>query len=41
MEEKSGFTIKPRQSRRIGAVNITDFDFGNDITLLSDIAYKF
>ena len=37
-EEDLGFTIKPRQSRRVGPLNITDLDFADDIALLSDTA---
>ena len=37
-EEHLGFTIKPRQSRRVGPLNITDLDFADDIALLSDTA---
>ena len=35
-EEELGFTIKPRQSRRIGPKKVTDLDFADDIALLSD-----
>ena len=35
-EEKLGFTITPRKSRRVGPLNITDLDFADDIALLSD-----
>ena len=31
-----GFTIKPRQSRRIGKQTITDLGFADDLALLSD-----
>ena len=37
-EERLGFTIRPRRSRRVGPVNITDLDFADDIALLSDTA---
>ena len=37
-EERLGFTIGPRRSRRVGPVNITDLDFADDIALLSDTA---
>ena len=37
-EERLGFTIVPRRSRRIGPLNITDLDFADDIALLSDTA---
>ena len=37
-EERLGFTIRPRRSRRIGPVNITDLDFADNIALLSDTA---
>ena len=33
-EEELGLTIKPRQSRRVPAVSITDLDFADDIALL-------
>ena len=35
-EERLGFTISPRISRRVGPVNKTDLDFADDIALLSD-----
>jgi hypothetical protein len=37
-EESLGFTIKPRRSRRVGPLNVTDLDFADDIALLSDTA---
>ena len=37
-EERLGFTIRPRRSRRVGPANITDLDFADDIALLSDTA---
>ena len=37
-EEDLGFTVKPRRSRRVGPLNITDLDFADDIALLSDTA---
>ena len=37
IEEQFGFTITPRQSRRIPAKTITDLDFADDIALLSDM----
>ena len=35
-EERLGFTLVPRQSRRIGPQTITDLDFADDIALLAD-----
>jgi hypothetical protein len=35
-EERLGFTMEPRKSRRIGPHTITDLDFADDIALLSD-----
>ena len=35
-EEELGFTIKPRQSRRIGPKVVTDLDFADDISLISN-----
>ena len=35
-EEELGFTIKPRQSRRIGPNVVTDLDFADDIGLISN-----
>ena len=35
-EERLGFTIMPRKSRRIGPLNLTDLDFADDIALLSN-----
>ena len=37
IEEQFGFTITPKQSRRIQAKTITDLDFADDIALLSDM----
>ena len=37
-EERLGFTITPRKSRRVGPLNMTDLDFADDIALLSDTA---
>ena len=37
-EEHLGFTINPRQSRRVGPLMVTDLDFADDIALVSDIA---
>ena len=34
--EEPGFTIKPRQSRRIGPKVVTDLDFADDIGLISN-----
>jgi hypothetical protein len=39
-EESVGFTIKPRQSRRVGPLMITDLDFADDIALLSNTAVQ-
>ena len=39
-EEELGFTLVPRRSRRIGPVMITDLDFADDISLISDMAAK-
>ena len=36
MSIDNGFTITPRQSRRVPAVKITDIDFADDLALLSD-----
>ena len=36
-EEELGFTITPRQSKRIQAKMITDLDFADDIALISDL----
>ena len=36
MEIELRFTITPRKSRRFPAVSITDLDFADDISLLSD-----
>ena len=35
-EQELGFTITPRRSRRLPAVVITDLDYADDISLLSD-----
>ena len=35
-QEELGFTIKPRQSRRIGPKVVTDLDFADDIGLISN-----
>ena len=35
-EEELGFTLFPRQSRRVPAKSITDLDFADDIVLLSN-----
>ena len=35
-EEELGFTLKPRQSRRIGPKVVTDLDFADDIGLISN-----
>ena len=35
-DEKLGFTLEQRKSRRIGPKNITDVDFADDIALLSE-----
>jgi len=35
-EEELGFTIHPRKSRRYPKVVLTDLDFADDISLLSD-----
>ena len=37
-EEELGFTIKPRRSRRVSPLNITDLDYADDIALMSDTA---
>ena len=37
-EEELGFTIKPRQTRRIGPKVVTDLDFADDIGLISNTA---
>jgi hypothetical protein len=37
-EELLGFTVTPRKSRRIGAIVKTDFDFADDIALVSDLS---
>lgn len=37
-EEQLGFTATPRKSRRVGQVMKTDFDFANDIALVSNLA---
>ena len=37
-EEDLGFTVRPRRSRRIGPLNITDLDFADGIALLSNTA---
>jgi len=37
-EEELGFTIKPRQTRRIGPKVVTDLDFADDIGLVSNTA---
>ncbi len=39
-EELLGFTLSPRQSRRVSAVVETDFDFADDIALVSDSVQK-
>ena len=36
MEEKLGFTITPRKSRRYPKEVLADLDFADDISLLSD-----
>ena len=35
-EEELGFQLRKRQSRRVGAVAVTDLDFADDIALLSE-----
>ena len=35
-EERLGFTLEQRKSRRVGSKNITDVDFADDIALLSE-----
>jgi hypothetical protein len=37
-EEQLGFTVTPRKSRRIGAIVKTDFDFADDIALVSNLS---
>ena len=37
-EERLGFTINPRRSRRVGLLMITHLDFADDIALVSDTA---
>ena len=39
-EEELGFTLVPRQSRRVPPVTITDLDFADDIALISDTTEK-
>ena len=39
-EEELGFTLIPRKSRRVEPVMATDFDFADDIGLISDTAAK-
>ncbi|XP_035664112.1 uncharacterized protein LOC118407702 [Branchiostoma floridae] len=39
-EERLGFTLKERASRRIPAKIVTDLDFADDIALISDTAEK-
>ena len=39
-EEELGFTLTPRQSRRIPVKVVTDLDFADDIALVSDTASK-
>jgi hypothetical protein len=36
-EEQLGFTVTPRKSRRVGAIAKTDFDFADDIALVSNL----
>ena len=36
MSEENGLTIRPRQSRRVPSVKVTDLDFADDLALLSD-----
>jgi hypothetical protein len=35
-EEDLGFTVKPRQTRRVGPIKVTDLDFADDIAIISD-----
>ena len=35
-EDRLGFTLEQRKSRRVGSKNITDVDFADDIALLSE-----
>ena len=35
-EENPGFTVRPRRSRKMSPLNITDLDFADDTALLSD-----
>ncbi|XP_072178317.1 uncharacterized protein [Diadema setosum] len=39
-EEELGFTLVPRQSRRVPPVMVTDLDFADDISLTSDTTEK-
>lgn len=39
-EEELGFTLVPRKSRRVKAVMVTDYDFADDIALISDTAER-
>ena len=39
-EEELGFTLVPRQSRRVPPVMVTDLDFADDIALISDTTEK-
>jgi len=36
-EEQLGFTVTPRKSRRVGSKMKTDFDFADDIALVSNL----
>ena len=36
MSSDYGLTIRPRQSRRVPAVTVTDLDFADDLALLSN-----
>ncbi len=39
-EEQLGFTVIPRKSRRVGPTLKTNFDFADDIALLSNLEYQ-
>ena len=39
-EEDLGFQLSKRQSRRVGPEIVTDFDFADDIALLSEELYQ-
>ncbi|CAH1266596.1 LCT [Branchiostoma lanceolatum] len=39
-EEQLGFTLKRRASRRVPARTVTDFDFADDLALISDTAER-